>query len=80
LALRHESSSLSALLLALRRLQPPVIARVSEDRLLLDLRTVEPNLDATLLSLLRGIAQSEDDPDLQKDEPRRVPLQACAEE
>jgi hypothetical protein len=72
--------SLPALLLALRRLQPPVIARVSEDRLLLDLRTVEPNLDATLISLLQGIAQSEDDPDLQKDEPRQFPLQACAEE
>ena len=80
LALRHESLSLPALLLALRRLQPPVIARVSEDRLLLDLRTVESNLDATLMSLLQGIAQSEDDPDLQKDEPRRFPLQACAEE
>jgi L-seryl-tRNA(Ser) seleniumtransferase len=80
LALRHESLSLPALLLALRRLQPPVIARVSEDRLLLDLRTVEPNLDATLMSLLQGIAQSEDDPDLQKDEPRQFPLQACAEE
>jgi L-seryl-tRNA selenium transferase len=80
MALRHESLSLPALLLALRRLQPPVIARVSEDRLLLDLRTVEPNLDATLISLLQGIAQSEDDPDLQKDEPRQFPLQACAEE
>jgi len=80
LALRHESLSLPALLLALRRLQPPVVARVSEDRLLLDLRTVEPNLDATLASLLQGIAQSEDDPDLQKDEPRQFPLQACAEE
>ena len=55
-------------------------SRVTEDRLLLDLRTVEPSLDATLLSLLRGIAQSEDDPDLQKDEPRQFPLQACAEE
>jgi L-seryl-tRNA(Ser) seleniumtransferase len=80
LTLRHESLSLPALLLALRRLQPPVIARVSEDRILLDLRTVEPNLDATLISLLQGIAQSEDDPDLQKDEPRQFPLQACAEE
>jgi len=80
LALRHESLSLPALLLALRRLQPPVIARVSEDRLLLDLRTVESNLDATLISLLQCIAQSEDDPDLQKDEPRQFPLQACAEE
>jgi L-seryl-tRNA(Ser) seleniumtransferase len=80
LALRHESLSLPALLLALRRLQPPVIARVSEDRLLLDLRTVEPNLDATLMSLLQGIAQSEDDPDLQKDELQKFPLQSCAEE
>ncbi len=80
LALRHKSLSLPALLLALRRLQPPVIARVNEDRLLLDLRTVEPNLDVTLITLLQGIAQSEDDPDLQKDEPSQIPLQACTEE
>ncbi len=80
LALRHESLSLPALLLALRRLQPPVIARLSDDRLLLDLRTVEPNLDATLLPLLQGIARSEDEPDQQKDEPRQFPLPACAEE
>jgi L-seryl-tRNA(Ser) seleniumtransferase len=64
LALRHETLSLPALLLALRRLQPPVISRVSEERLLLDLRTVEPSLDATLVSLLQGIAQGQGDADL----------------
>jgi L-seryl-tRNA(Ser) seleniumtransferase len=80
LALRHGSLSLPALLFALRRLQPPVIARVSEDRLLLDLRTVEPNLDATLASLLQGIARGQNDPDLPMGEPGRFPLQAGAEE
>jgi L-seryl-tRNA(Ser) seleniumtransferase len=73
LALRHESLSLPALLFALRRLQPPVIARVSDDRLLLDLRTVEPNLDETLVSLLQRIPQSQDDSDLPEAEPRQLP-------
>ena len=36
----------------LRRLTPPVIARIEEGRLLLDLRTVLPDQDATLASLL----------------------------
>jgi L-seryl-tRNA(Ser) seleniumtransferase len=80
LALRHESLSLPALVLALRRLQPPVIARVSEDRVLLDLRTVEPKLDATLLSLLQGIERIQDDPDPPKGEPVQFPPPASAEE
>jgi len=44
------------LLQALRRLDPPVIGRVSEDTVLLDLRTVEPEFDVTLVSLLRQAA------------------------
>jgi L-seryl-tRNA(Ser) seleniumtransferase len=80
LALRHESLSLPAMLLALRMLQPPVIGRVSDDRVLLDLRTVEPNLDATLVSLLQGIASGQNDPALQDDDPGQLPSQAYAEE
>jgi L-seryl-tRNA(Ser) seleniumtransferase len=80
LALRHESLTAAALLLKLRRLQPPVIGRVSEDRLLLDLRTVEPDLDATLVSLLQSAARDHDDPDLTKSKPMQFPQQACVEE
>jgi L-seryl-tRNA(Ser) seleniumtransferase len=36
----------------LRRLTPPVIARIERDRLVLDLRTVLPNQDPQLLALL----------------------------
>lgn len=79
-ALRHESLSLPALLLALRRLDPPVIARISDDRVLLDLRTVEPDLDATLISLLQGIARIQDGPGLEEGEPRQLPLQDYAGE
>jgi L-seryl-tRNA(Ser) seleniumtransferase len=80
LALQHEALSPSALLLALRQQHPPVIARVSDDRVLLDLRTVEPNLDATLASLLQGIAQGQDGSDLPKRRPGQFPPQSCAKE
>jgi len=45
------------LLLALRRLDPPIIGRISDDSVLLDLRTVEPEFDAKLISLLEQIAE-----------------------
>ncbi|HZD48313.1 MAG TPA: L-seryl-tRNA(Sec) selenium transferase [Silvibacterium sp.] len=80
LALRHEALSLSALLLSLRRLQPPIIARVSDDRVLLDLRTVEPESDVTLVSLLQGIARGQEDADLPKCRPSQFPLQAGGKE
>ena len=37
----------------LRSLDPPVIARIEHDRVVLDLRTVLPEQDATLAGLLR---------------------------
>jgi L-seryl-tRNA(Ser) seleniumtransferase len=40
----------------LRSLDPPVIARIEHDRVLLDLRTVLPDQDAQLASLLGGIS------------------------
>jgi L-seryl-tRNA(Ser) seleniumtransferase len=55
-SLRHATLQPQALLQALRRLDPPVIGRVSEDTVLLDLRTVEAEFDGTLVSLLRQAA------------------------
>jgi L-seryl-tRNA(Ser) seleniumtransferase len=57
-SLHHQVLQPQALLLALRRLEPPVIGRIHEDQVLLDLRTVEPEFDATLASLLQQIAVS----------------------
>jgi L-seryl-tRNA(Ser) seleniumtransferase len=39
----------------LRRLTPPVIARIEHERLLLDLRTVLPEQDRRLTALLREV-------------------------
>lgn len=44
------------LLSRLRGADPPVIARVQEDRVLLDLRTVFPEQDATIVAILRAEA------------------------
>jgi L-seryl-tRNA(Ser) seleniumtransferase len=54
-SLRHALLQPQALLLALRRLEPPVVGRIHEDHVLLDLRTVEPEFDSALLSLLQQI-------------------------
>ncbi len=40
---------------ALRHLQPPIIARVQDDRTLCDLRTVDPADDARLVTALAGL-------------------------
>jgi L-seryl-tRNA(Ser) seleniumtransferase len=55
-SLRHATLPPQALLQALRRVDPPVIGRVSEDAVLLDLRTVESEFDVQLVSLLRQAA------------------------
>jgi len=57
LALRHRSQSPKALLSSLRKLEIPVIGRISADRVLLDLRTVEPEFDTTLERLLAQLAE-----------------------
>ena len=57
-SLRHSALQPQALLRALRQADPPVIGRVSDDTVLLDLRTVEPEFDAMLVSVLRHMAGS----------------------
>jgi L-seryl-tRNA(Ser) seleniumtransferase len=54
-ALANDDLSSDALEEKLRRLTPPVIARIEADRVLLDLRTVLPAQDAQLARLLNGI-------------------------
>jgi L-seryl-tRNA(Ser) seleniumtransferase len=56
-ALHHAVLQPQALLHLLRQLDPAVIGRVSDDRVLLDLRTVEPEFDATLVCLLQRAAR-----------------------
>ena len=58
-ALRHRVFQAKALLHLLRQLDPPVIGRVTDDRVLLDLRTVEPEFDETLVALLKQAAHSD---------------------
>jgi L-seryl-tRNA(Ser) seleniumtransferase len=55
LSLRHASLSAEALTSALRHLIPPVIGRISENAVLLDLRTVNPDHDATIASSLNSL-------------------------
>src|SRR5271170_1661856 len=57
-SLRHSTLQPQALLRALRQVEPPIIGRVSDDTVLLDLRTVESEFDATLVSVLRQTAGS----------------------
>ena len=47
--------SADSILVALRRHQPPVIARISDDRVLLDLRTVAPEEEPTLERALTSL-------------------------
>jgi L-seryl-tRNA(Ser) seleniumtransferase len=52
ISLRHRSLASSELLAALRKLDPPIIGRIEDDAVLLDLRTVHPRLDSDIVSLL----------------------------
>jgi len=52
IALRHATQRPESLLSALRKLDPPIVARISEERVILDLRTVEPEFDQLLPELL----------------------------
>ena len=50
-----ESASPDGMLQQLRRADPPVIARIAEDRVLLDPRTVLPEQEADLLAALQSV-------------------------
>jgi L-seryl-tRNA(Ser) seleniumtransferase len=52
-ALEHHELKEHALASRLRRLEPPVVSRVANQRVMLDLRTVPPEKDATLIALLQ---------------------------
>ncbi len=56
LSLRHNARSSSELLAALRAQAPPVIGRVQDDYVLLDLRTVPPEQDGVLARAVRDAA------------------------
>jgi L-seryl-tRNA(Ser) seleniumtransferase len=56
IALRHGTRSAAALEKLLLAHHPPVIARVEEDTVLLDLRTVLPGQDAVLADALRSLS------------------------
>ena len=55
LAVEKDGLSADALEQRLRRLTPPVIARIENGRVVLDLRTVLPTHDASLPALLDGV-------------------------
>jgi L-seryl-tRNA(Ser) seleniumtransferase len=55
LALTHRSLPADALEARLRASDPPIIARIENDQVLLDLRTVPPEQDAVLIDILRRL-------------------------
>jgi L-seryl-tRNA(Ser) seleniumtransferase len=55
LAVCADNLPADTLLLRLRKWQTPIIARVENDRVLLDLRTVQPAHDATIVAALQSI-------------------------
>ena len=55
ISLRHTSFPAVELLSRLRKLEPPIIGRISDDTVLLDLRTVPPEFDDDLASLLSSL-------------------------
>ena len=56
LAAKSSGHAADALLERLRKWEVPIIARLEDDRVLLDLRTVEPANDATIIAALESIA------------------------
>jgi len=57
IALTHADLSADQLSARLRSNAPPIIARVEEGRVLLDLRTVFPEQDATLANALASLTE-----------------------
>ena len=54
LSVEREGQSAAAIEAWLRTLDPPVVARIENDRVVLDLRTVLPEQDGTLVEVLRA--------------------------
>jgi len=54
-AIVSDGQTAAALEAALRRLTPPVIARIERDRVVLDLRTVLPDQDAQLAAMIESL-------------------------
>lgn len=63
LALQPENSTLDQLAEALRHAELPVIARIHDDRLLLNLRTVNPEDDQVIAKTIKKLIQSSDNAD-----------------
>lgn len=57
LAVRPRGKSAGAMEASLRRQTPPVVARIADDRLLIDLRTVDPGEDEVLAAALDAAAR-----------------------
>ncbi len=55
ISLRHASLTAEGLSSALRHLDPPIVARIADDSVLLDLRTVPAHFDAELIPLLNKL-------------------------
>jgi L-seryl-tRNA(Ser) seleniumtransferase len=53
-AIHHGQKSAEALLASLRRARPPIVARIEQDRVVLDLRTVERDDDEKIVQVLTG--------------------------
>jgi L-seryl-tRNA(Ser) seleniumtransferase len=66
LALTHPS--LDRLAAALRSGEPPLVGRIAADRLLLDPRTVPPEMDGTVLRVVRAAFQASDEGSRTKDQ------------
>jgi L-seryl-tRNA(Ser) seleniumtransferase len=57
LAITHQSMNADSLAARLRAVEPPIVARIEEGRVLLDLRTVFPEQDAAIAQALTRISQ-----------------------
>jgi L-seryl-tRNA(Ser) seleniumtransferase len=62
ISIAHPERSATDLHAALRQGQFPLVARIEDDRVLLDLRTVDPDADGTVAMLVAGIVRDPSSP------------------